>query len=82
MAKEKIKWTSLLFIAILLFLGAIVTGNVVLNILSISIAILVYMKGDPILFGEYNQRLKIKREEQELMKQTTRKIIKEGRLKK
>lgn len=82
MTKEKIKWTSLLFIAILLFLGSIVTGNTLLNIFSISIAILVYVKGNDVLFSEYNQRLKDKKDKQELMKKATQQIIKEGRLKK
>ena len=77
MSKEKFKWSLLLFVAILSFIISLTTGNMVFSIIAI-----VYKNGDEILFSSINKKNKEKREQARVLKEASRTIIKEGRLKK
>lgn len=82
MSKEKFKWSLLLFVAILSFIISLTTGNMVFSIIAIVLAVIIYKNGDEILFSSINKKNKEKREQARVLKEASRTIIKEGRLKK
>lgn len=82
MAREKIKWSLLLLVAILSFMLSLITGNLIFNIIAIGLAIVIYKNGDEILFSSLNKKNKEKREKAKILQEASRTIIKEGRLKK
>ncbi|EUJ30665.1 Uncharacterised protein [Listeria grayi] len=49
-------WSGLLLLAILLFLVALRTELLYLNLIVILLALLIYSKGSPILFEKYYKR--------------------------
>ncbi|MDT2595424.1 hypothetical protein P7D52_02370 [Enterococcus dongliensis] len=61
--KGKAKWIIILFIALACFITALVTSQVIFNLIAIFLAILVYKFGNPILFKEYDEKRKIKYED-------------------
>ena len=61
--KEKTKWLLILFLAIISFIVAFMTQQLVFNIVAIGLSICVYKYGNPILFKEYDARRKKKYEE-------------------
>ncbi|HCM87675.1 MULTISPECIES: hypothetical protein [Enterococcus] len=61
--REKTKWLFLLFIAILCFVLAFSTQQLIFNFIAITLAVYIYKYGNPILFKEYDERRKNKYEE-------------------
>ncbi|MGO2891551.1 MAG: hypothetical protein ACTIC2_06190 [Enterococcus devriesei] len=61
--KEKTKWLLVLFLAIISFLLAFMTQQLIFNFIAIILAICVYKYGNPILFKEYDDRRKRKYKE-------------------
>ncbi|MBU5365572.1 hypothetical protein KQI33_09335 [Enterococcus devriesei] len=61
--KEKTKWLLVLFLAIISFLLAFMTQQLIFNFIAIISAICVYKYGNPILFKEYDDRRKRKYKE-------------------
>lgn len=61
--KEKAKWLVVLFLAIISFLLAFMTQQLIFNFIAIILAICVYKYGNPILFKEYDGRRKQKYKE-------------------
>ncbi|MDK6371096.1 hypothetical protein QP101_03210 [Aerococcus urinae] len=55
---KKLFFYSVFFLAILLFLLGLLSGNIVFSLLSIVLGFIVYSKGDSILFKKYNDRVK------------------------
>lgn len=78
--KEKVKWTVLLFIAILLFAISLFTGFVYINIITIPLALYVYKYGNPVLFKEYNEKQKEKREQSKIVREAMQETITSGKL--
>lgn len=60
---EKTKWLLVLFLAIISFLLAFMTQQLIFNFIAIILAICVYKYGNPILFKEYDDRRKRKYKE-------------------
>lgn len=60
--KEKMKWLFVLFLAIVSFILAFMTQQLIFNFITIGLAICVYKYGNPILFKEYDERRKKKYE--------------------
>lgn len=60
--KEKMKWLFVLFLAIVSFILAFMTQQLIFNLITIGLAICVYKYGNPILFKEYDERRKKKYE--------------------
>ncbi|MBU5361497.1 hypothetical protein KQI58_10450 [Enterococcus raffinosus] len=60
--KEKMKWLFVLFLAIVSFILAFMTQQLIFNFITIGLAICVYKYGNPILFKEYDERRKKKHE--------------------
>lgn len=54
--KEKTKWFAVLFLAILSFILAFLTQQILFNLIAIGLAIIVYKYGNPVLFKEYDER--------------------------
>lgn len=79
-ANEKVKWMVLLFIAILLFTISLFTGYVYLNIITIPLALYIYKQGNPILFKEYNEKQKEKREQSKQVQDAMKETITSGKL--
>lgn len=61
--KEETKWLLVLFLAIISFLLAFMTQQLIFNFIAIILAICVYKYGNPILFKEYDDRRKRKYKE-------------------
>ena len=81
MKAEKIKWLSLLLVAIVSFILSLITKQLFFNVIAILLAIYIYKDGDAVLFKEYNERSKSKREQGKIMREASRKIILEGKFK-
>lgn len=62
-SKEKTKWLAVLFLAIVSFILAFMTQQIVFNLIAIALAACVYKYGNPILFKEYDERRKQNYEE-------------------
>lgn len=78
--KNKFKWFVLLYIAISLFLIAMVTNQVVLNIITIVIAIYIYKGGQAILFKEYYDRRDKKLKESKVIRDAVKEKFSKGKL--
>ncbi|HEL1639604.1 hypothetical protein K6V33_04430 [Streptococcus suis] len=62
MKTKKAYWLTLLLVAVVLFLLGLNTGVYVFNLLAIGISFLVYRNGYDVLFKEYDDSQKEKRE--------------------
>lgn len=78
--KAKVVWTLLLLLAISLFATSVVTGNSLLNIITIPLALIIYRFGNDTLFGEYVSKNKEKRELSKQVNEAMKETIKSGRL--
>lgn len=77
-AKEKAKWTVLLFIATFLFVISLLTGMTYLSLFSIGIALYIYKsKGDKIIFEEYNKKQEAKLKEAKVVQDAMKEIVSE-----
>ncbi|MGG5373097.1 hypothetical protein [Enterococcus sp. AZ196] len=61
--KEKTKWFAVLFLAVISFILAFMTQQLVFNFIAIGLAILVYKYGNLVLFKEYDERRRQKYQE-------------------
>ncbi|MGM0168385.1 hypothetical protein IGI39_004140 [Enterococcus sp. AZ135] len=61
--REKTKWLVVLFLAIVSFILAFITQQLIFNFAAIGLAVCVYKYGNPVLFKEYDDRRKKKYEE-------------------
>lgn len=62
MEKQKLFWTILLFIDILLFLQAILSHNLYITLLVAVIAGIIYFKGYSALFSDFDEQQRLRRE--------------------
>lgn len=80
MKNKKVFWLLLLFIAILLFILSIATGYTLFSIISLVLGVFIYKNGDSILFKEYNEKSKRKREQIMIVREASKTIIKDNTL--
>ncbi|MGM0125522.1 hypothetical protein IGI37_002921 [Enterococcus sp. AZ194] len=73
--KEKIKWLAILFLAVGCFVLALTTQQVLFNLITILLAIVVYRFGQPILFKEYDEKRKKKYEEAIKIRQAAQEAV-------
>ncbi|MGM0237784.1 MULTISPECIES: hypothetical protein [Enterococcus] len=78
--REKMKWYGLLFLAVVLFLTAMATKQVLLNLIVIGLAVYIYKYGSPILFKEYDEKRKKKLEESEAVREAAKTALQSGNL--
>ncbi|MBV7389139.1 hypothetical protein KUA55_00490 [Enterococcus sp. ALS3] len=74
------KWYGLLFLAVVLFLTAMATKQVLLNLIVIGLAVYIYKYGSPILFKEYDEKRKKKLEESEAVREAAKTALQSGNL--
>ncbi|MDW8741830.1 hypothetical protein Q7W37_02050 [Streptococcus suis] len=79
MKTKKAYWLTLLLVAVVLFLLGLNTGVYVFNLLAIGISFLVYRNGYDILFKEYDDSQKEKRETAERIYAALREGKKKGK---
>jgi len=73
--KEKIKWLFVLFLAIISFILAFMTQQIIFNFIAIGLAICVYKYGNPVIFKEYDERRRKKYEETMQVRQAAQTAI-------
>lgn len=73
--KEKTKWLFVLFLAIISFILAFMTQQIIFNFIAIGLAICVYKYGNPVLFKEYDERRRKKYEEAMQVRQAAQTAI-------
>ncbi|CYX35673.1 MULTISPECIES: hypothetical protein [Streptococcus] len=78
MKTKKAYWLTLLLVAVVLFLLGLNTGVYVFNLLAIGISFLVYRNGYDVLFKEYDDSQKEKRETAEKIYAALREGKKKG----
>ncbi|MGT2910473.1 hypothetical protein ACVR1I_02020 [Streptococcus cameli] len=78
MKTKKTLWLTLLFLALILFLLGLNTGNYFYNLLAIIFSFIVYQKGYQDLFKEYDDQQKEKRETAEKIYNALREGKKKG----
>lgn len=78
--KGKLKWYLLLFIAVVLFLTAMATRQVWVNVIVIALAVYIYKYGNPILFKEYDEKRKKKIEESLVVREAAKEALNSGNL--
>ncbi|HFU4376329.1 TPA: hypothetical protein ACGO88_000013 [Streptococcus suis] len=78
MKTKKTYWLTLLLVAVVLFLLGLNTGVYVFNLLAIGISFLVYRNGYDVLFKEYDDSQKEKRETAEKIYAALREGKKKG----
>ncbi|MFT8872174.1 MAG: hypothetical protein ABF868_07755 [Sporolactobacillus sp.] len=57
---KKAFWYTMLAVSITLFVLTIVSSNIILLLVSLALAFLVRVKGNPVLFGAYDRKQKEK----------------------
>ena len=75
MEKKKATWYLILLLNIFIFIIALRTNVLLFNLLSISLSIIIYKYGSPIMFKEYNEKKKAKELELEKIKFANKEII-------
>lgn len=78
MKTKKAFWLTLLFVGILLFLLGLNTGYYVYNLAAIVLSFIVYRQGYDVLFKEYDESQKEKRETAEKIYAALRQGKKKG----
>ncbi|HFI0086754.1 TPA: hypothetical protein ACGOYH_000573 [Streptococcus suis] len=78
MKTKKAYWLTLLLVAVVLFLLGLNTGVYAFNLLAIGISFLVYRNGYDVLFREYDDSQKEKRETAEKIYAALRERKKKG----
>ncbi|MGT2755104.1 hypothetical protein [Streptococcus ovis] len=78
MKTNKTLWLALLFLALMLFLLGLNTGNFVYNLLAIIFSFIVYQKGYQDLFKEYDDRQREKKKTAEKIYTALREGKKKG----
>lgn len=73
--KEKTKWLFVLFLAIISFILASMTQQIIFNFIAIGLAICVYKYGNPVIFKEYDERRRKKYEEAMQVRQAAQTAI-------
>ncbi|MBO0410397.1 hypothetical protein P7E02_18490 [Enterococcus hulanensis] len=73
--KEKTKWLFVLFLAIISFILAFMTQQIIFNFIAIGLAICVYKYGNPVIFKEYDERRRKKYEEAMQVRQAAQTAI-------
>ncbi|MBX8936739.1 hypothetical protein [Enterococcus gilvus] len=73
--KEKTKWLFVLFLAIISFILAFMTQQIIFNFIAIGLAICVYKYGNPVLFKEYDEGRREKYEEAMQVRQAAQTAI-------
>lgn len=77
---QKFKWYAALFLAVSLFLTAMLTGNLLYNLAAIGLAIVIYKYGNPVLFKEYDARKKEKLAQSQLIRDAAEQTLQSGKL--
>lgn len=77
---QKTKWMMLLFLAILLFIGALSLNSMPMYFLVMFLSFLIYKNGNAVLFKEYDERKKQKYEEYKVVQQAAKETIRTGKL--
>mgnify|MGYP000481678461 CR=1 FL=1 len=78
--KGKVKWYLLLFIAVILFLTAMATQQLFLNVIVIGLAVYIYKYGNPILFKEYDEKRNMKLKESMVVREAAKEALNSGNL--
>lgn len=78
--KGKVKWYLLLFIAVILFLTAMATQQLFLNVIVIGLAVYIYKYGNPILFKEYDEKRNMKHKESMVVREAAKEALNSGNL--
>lgn len=73
--QRKTKWFAVLFLAILSFILAFLTQQILFNLIAIGLAIIVYKYGNPVLFKEYDERRRKKYEDAMRVRQAAQTAI-------
>ncbi|MGX7417289.1 hypothetical protein ACWOFR_00655 [Carnobacterium gallinarum] len=76
--REKTKWFSLLMIAILLFIVALLTQLYVLNLIVIVLAVYIYKYGNPVLFKEYDAKRKVQYQQYQTVQKAAQESLRQG----
>ncbi|MBM7690375.1 hypothetical protein BCR24_14955 [Enterococcus ureilyticus] len=77
---QKTKWMMLLFLAILLFIGALSLNSMPMYFLVMFLSFFIYKNGNAVLFKEYDERKKQKYEEYKVVQQAAKETIRTGKL--
>ena len=78
--KGKVKWYLLLFIAVILFLTAMATQQLFLNVIVIGLAVYIYKYGNPILFKEYDEKRNMKLKDSMVVREAAKEALNSGNL--
>lgn len=78
--KEKLKWTALLLMAVVLFLVSLSTQVYTLNIIVIGLSLHIYKNGNSILFREYEERQNKKLEDVKLVREATQTVLESNKI--
>jgi flagellar biosynthesis protein FliP len=78
--QTKLKWYLLLFLAVSLFLIAMATRQVALNLIVIGLAIYIYQYGNPVLFESYEAKRQKKLADSLVVRQAAQEVLESGKL--
>lgn len=77
---SKVKYMLLLFLALGLFIVAIYTGKLILNVIVMGLGAYIYKNGSPILFKEYNEKRNKQLKESQMVQEAVRETIQSKKL--
>lgn len=78
--KAKTKYLLIVMLALILFVLGLITSNLIYTISALILASFGYLKGDNVLFKEYNANRKKKLEESQKVRDAQKQIVKDGSL--
>lgn len=77
---EKAKWMGLLFVALGLFILALLTHNTFLNLIVIGLVVYIYKYGNPVLFKEYDAKRQAKYQHYQIVQKAASEATRNGLL--
>lgn len=77
---EKAKWMGLLFLALGLFILALLTHNSFLNLIVIGLSVYIYKYGNPILFKEYDAKRQAQYQQYQMVQKAASEATRSGSL--
>lgn len=78
--QDKIRWSIVLLADIVLFIFALLSGKIALNVGVIALSIIIYKYGNPVLFKEIDNKKRKQLAESKAIREAVEKVIQDKKL--
>ena len=78
--QDKIRWSIVLLADVVLFIFALLSGKIALNVGVIALSIIIYKYGNPVLFKEIDNKKRKQLAESKAIREAVEKVIQDKKL--